>query len=87
MAKESWLNMEIPMERLLTLESLRREAAQMRPHELIAQHDFLLRHHMHTAHMLEQAMRRLAELELREAMAVNGEHMDWARQLLADLGQ
>ena len=84
---DSWLNMEISLERQLTLEGLRREAAHMHHHELAAQHDFLLRHHMHTAHMLEQAMRRICELELREAMTVGSDHMAWARELREELGQ
>lgn len=83
---DSWLDMKLPVERQLTLEGLRREAAQMHHHELIATHDFLLCHHIQTEFMLQQAMRRVAELELRHAMSVTSDHQAWAQELLDNLG-
>lgn len=79
--------MEMPLERQLTMEGLRREAARIHPHDLIAAYDFLLCHHMRTELLLEQAMRRVTELELREATMVNDNHRQWAQDLLADLGE
>lgn len=37
--------------------------------------------------MLEQAMKRVAELELREAVTVQDHHLDWAREVLGELGE
>jgi hypothetical protein len=39
---------------------------------------------MQTAYMLEQAMRRVAELELREAVNVQDHHFQWAREVLGE---
>lgn len=62
-----WLDMTIPAERLLTLETHRRTAARLHPDELIAVHDSLLVGYCHLDHMLRQAMLRIAELEAKEA--------------------
>ena len=34
--------------------------------------------------MLEQAMRRVAELELKEAVNVQDHHLEWAREVLGE---
>lgn len=87
MTENSWLDMEIPLEKRLTLESHRRAAVKLHLHELQAVHDSLMVSYTHLAHMLNQAMRRVAELELREASQVEAHHHEWAREVLTDLGQ
>lgn len=82
----SWLNMEIPIEKELTLESHRRAAAHLHHHELVAVHDSLMVSYCHLGHILDQAMRRIAELEARDALCndVQDHHLQWARDLLAN---
>lgn len=84
MAEGNWLDMNLPIERELTLTAHRRAAAHMHHHELVAIHDNLLVSYCHCSHMLEQAMRRVAELELREAVHVQDHHLEWAREVLGE---
>jgi hypothetical protein len=87
MADGNWLDMKLPIEKELTLTTHRRAAAHMHPHELVAIHDSLLVSYCHCSFMLEQAMKRVAELELREAVNVQNHHLDWAREVLGELGE
>lgn len=82
-----WLNMELPPERCMSLEISRRQIPQLSPAELQAIHDSLLVALAHKDHMLNQAMRKVAELELRLFTCETTEtHQRWAREISHELG-
>lgn len=85
MGTESWLNMELSLERALTLEQERRAAAQLHPHDLAAALDSLLVLYCQTHYMLEQAMRRVMELEIKESLSIGPDHHQWAEDVLQNL--
>lgn len=82
---ESWLNMEIPMERMLTLEKARRAVPRLTLDQLRELHDDLLVSYVTQQHMLSQAIIRVAELEQEECTIVRKQHKAWAQEILKDL--
>jgi hypothetical protein len=81
----SWLKMELPIERMLTLEKARRLIPRIELDDLRAIHDSLLVSYVHQEHILNQAMRRVAELEIQSPAMVGVEHENWARELYKEL--
>lgn len=82
---ESWLNMEIPMERMLTLEKARRAVPRLTLDQLRELHDDLLVSYVTQQHMLCLAIMRVAELEQEECTIVQKQHTAWAQEILKDL--
>jgi hypothetical protein len=82
---ESWLDMEIPMERMLTLEKARRAVPRLSLDQLRELHDDLLVSYVTQQHVLCLSIMRVAELEQKEYMVVGEKHKDWAQEILKDL--
>ena len=84
-----WLKPELSLSRELELETARREIPRLHRHDLEARLDSALVHAVTFDHLLRQALARVQELEIKEALAGPPlpRHHEWARQLLAQLGQ
>ena len=82
-----WLKPELSLSRELELETARREIPRLHRHDLEARLDSALVHAVTFDHLLRQALARVQELELKEALAAPPapRHQEWARELLADL--
>ena len=82
-----WLKPELSLSRELELETARREIPRLHRHDLEARLDSALVHAVTFDHLLRQALARVQELELKEALAAPPapQHQEWARELLADL--
>jgi len=82
-----WLKPELSLSRELELETARREIPRLHRHDLEARLDSALVHVVTFDHLLRQALARVQELELKEALAAPPapRHQEWARELLADL--
>ena len=81
------MNPDLSLSRQLELERARREIPRMHRHDLEARLDSALVHCVTFDHLLRQALARVAELELKEALAEPRapRHEEWARELLAEL--
>jgi len=84
-----WLKPELSLSRELELETARREIPRLHRHDLEARLDSALVHVVTFDHLLRQALARVAELEIKAALTGPPlpRHHEWARQLLAQLGQ
>jgi len=82
-----WLKPELSLSRELELETARREIPRLHRHDLEARLDSALVHCVTFDHLLRQALARVQELEIKEALAAPPapRHQEWARELLADL--
>lgn len=77
----------LSLSRQLELERARREIPRLHRHDLEARLDSALVHVVTFDHLLRQALARVQELEIKEALAgpPAPRHQEWARQLLAEL--
>ena len=84
-----WLDPNLSLSRELELESARRAIPKLHRHDLEARLDSALVHVVTMDHLLRQALAKVSELEIKEALAGPPlpRHHEWARQLLAPLGQ
>jgi hypothetical protein len=82
-----WMNPDLSLSRQLELERARREIPRMHRHDLEARLDSALVHCVTFDHLLRQALARVAELELKKALAepYAPRHEEWAWELLAEL--
>jgi len=82
-----WMNPDLSLSRQLELERARREIPRLHRHDLEARLDSALVHAVTFDHLLRQALARVAELEIKEALADPPvpRHQEWARELLAEL--
>jgi len=82
-----WLKPELSLSRELELETARREIPRLHRHDLEARLDSALVHCVTFDHLLRQALARVQELEIKEALVVPPapRHQQWARQLLDEL--
>ena len=88
MASEScagWLTPGLSLSSQIALEAARRAVPRMHRHDLEARLDSTLVALATTQNMLNQAMRRVAELELREIVnqPPGDQHQAWAAEVLA----
>ena len=83
-----WLSPGLSLSGELTLEAARRAVPRLHRHDLEARLDSALVDLAYTQSMLNQAMRRVAELELREAISEPpaDRHHAWAAEVLERLG-
>jgi len=83
-----WLKPELSLSRELELETARREIPRLHRHDLEARLDSALVHCVTFDHLLRQALARVQELEIKEALAAppTPRHLAWARDLMAELG-
>jgi len=83
-----WLKPELSLSRELELETARREIPRLHRHDLEARLDSALVHCVTFDHLLRQALARVQELEIKEALAAPPapRHLAWARDLMAELG-
>lgn len=83
-----WLKPELSLSRELELETARREIPRLHRHDLEARLDSALVHAVTFDHLLRQALARVQELEIKEALAdpPTPRHLAWARDLMAELG-
>lgn len=80
---------KLSLSRELELEAARREIPRLHRHELEARFDSALVHCITFDHLLRQALARVQELELREALsqpAPAERHRSWPAEILAGLG-
>jgi len=77
----------LSLSRQLELERARREIPRLHRHDLEARLDSALVHVVTFDHLLRQALARVQELELKEALAAPPapRHQEWAQQLLDEL--
>ena len=83
-----WLTPGLSLSSQIALEAARRAVPRMHRHDLEARLDSTLVALATTQNMLNQAMRRVAELELREIVnqPPGDQHQAWAAEVLAGLG-
>jgi len=83
-----WLKPELSLSRELELETARREIPRLHRHDLEARLDSALVHAVTFDHLLRQALARVQELEIKEALAAPPapRHLGWARDLMVELG-
>lgn len=83
-----WLKPELSLSRELELETARREIPRLHRHDLEARLDSALVHAVTFDHLLRQALARVQELEIKEALAAPPapRHLAWARDLMVELG-
>ena len=83
-----WLKPELSLSRELELETARREIPRLHRHDLEARLDSALVHCVTFDHLLRQALARVQELEIKEALAAPPapRHLGWARDLMVELG-
>jgi len=83
-----WLKPELSLSRELELETARREIPRLHRHDLEARLDSALVHCVTFDHLLRQALARVQELEIIEALAAppTPRHLAWARDLMVELG-
>ena len=82
-----WLTPGLSLSTQLQLEAARRAVPRMHRHDLEARMDSALVDLAATQNMLNQAMRRVQELELREIVSQppGDRHLAWAAEVLAGL--
>ena len=83
-----WLKPELSLSRELELETARREIPRLHRHDLEARLDSALVHCVTFDHLLRQALARVQELEIKEALTAppTPRHLAWARDLMVELG-
>jgi hypothetical protein len=83
-----WLQPELSLSRELELETARRAIPHLHRHDLEARLDSALVHAITSDHLLRQALARVQELELREAInqPPADRHRAWAAEVMAELG-
>ena len=83
-----WLKPELSLSRELELETARREIPRLHRHDLEARLDSALVHCVTFDHLLRQALARVQELEIKEALTAppTPRHLGWARDLMVELG-
>jgi len=83
-----WIDPTLSLSRELELETARREIPRLHRHDLEARLDSALVHCVTFDHLLRQALARVQELEIKEALAgpPAPRHLAWAQDLLAELG-
>jgi len=89
MAEGWWLDPTLSLSRELELETARRAIPRLHRHDLEARLDSALVHVVTMDHLLRQALAKVSELEIKAALTGPPlpRHHEWARQLLAQLGQ
>lgn len=81
------LDLTLTLSTQLDLERGRRSIRRVHRHELEALADSLLVAHVSQQQIIRQAMKRVAELEAREAIRDPApRHQQWAREVLGQLG-
>jgi len=87
-APTTWrLDLTLTLGMQLDLERGRRSIPRLHRHELDALADSMLVQHFHQQQIIRQALKRVAELEAREAIRDPApRHHQWAREVLGRLG-
>jgi len=83
MGDEGWMRAGLTLSEEVALEAARRAVPRLHRHDLEARLDSALVDLAHCRSLLNQAMRRVAELELQQITAQPAErHRRWAAELL-----